>query len=724
MRRLDAAVHAHWLTLCYMGAAQLVCLRNALDPQALRLDDLKPRIVGHWGALPGVAYALALATACPPCRVILGTGHASAVVRAELWLRGLVPGMARGRAGADELCRTYGAPGGSITELDASWPGVCWTGGELGPALAIAAGAAIDRRDPIVVVTGDGEIETGVAAAGALSIRELTGAAPVRLCWVINRNGWRMGSRSRLGAMNPSAIARCLGIMGWRTWIARGNPAEDLEKMAAALGVASDGTPSVVVLVTEKGWTAPEQLGGRAFRGSADGHKLPVRRDDIDERVLREIVEWLKSYDPSALFDTGGLPMGELARALQNPCVLDALSADEAEITVRESGEPRQLVSARDYGDGEECPPIEGVVDILAGMRGPFLVTSPDELASNRAGRLRNKPEILVVETLSEEVCAAWLWGWTRSGRRGVMITYEAFAPLVASQLVQYGKLMAAGRQDQLPSFVVIQTSLGWHNTPSHANPDLAAVVSARRWPFARLWFPLDFHDAACVTSRAVRAHGTIEILVVSKHPMPRRADARAVDLPMVPYDQVATRGDRRSSRESHAQSVPVLAVGDLALREACAAAQLVAMAGVETAVIAVRELTALGAPEERPHAVPHARFAALTGDLPGVAVTTTTPAPVAALLAERRAGDRFSVLGYIEGTASTPLGTLLANHCDRWTIARTIIELAPSRATLASGRDTWIRRWEHEREVLWQASIERGDDMPLPETGQWIVRE
>ncbi len=64
--------------------------------------------------------------------------------------------------------------GGEITPLI---PGVRRTGGQLGPALAVAQGMVLDAPHRLVVpLIGDGELETGATAAAWLARRALHGS--------------------------------------------------------------------------------------------------------------------------------------------------------------------------------------------------------------------------------------------------------------------------------------------------------------------------------------------------------------------------------------------------------------------------------------------------------------------------------------------------------------------------------------------------------------------
>jgi xylulose-5-phosphate/fructose-6-phosphate phosphoketolase len=54
-----AALHAYWRAANYLGAAQIYLQANFLLEEPLRPEYIKPRLLGHWGTVPGLNFIYA-----------------------------------------------------------------------------------------------------------------------------------------------------------------------------------------------------------------------------------------------------------------------------------------------------------------------------------------------------------------------------------------------------------------------------------------------------------------------------------------------------------------------------------------------------------------------------------------------------------------------------------------------------------------------------------------
>jgi len=275
--------------------------------------------------------------------------------------------------------------------------------------------------------------------------------------------------------------------------------------------------------------------------------------------------------------------------------------------------------------------------------RGDLRVFSPDELASNRLGALAGQP--WVTEVLAEEVLLGWLAGWIATGRRGVLVSYEAFAPLLAAGLMQHLKhRRLAAPSETWPSLNLLLTSYGWHNVYTHADPSLATALLATADPAVRVLTPADPDRLATTLDEALRSVGRVNVVIAGKHATP-----------LHPLDTVAEEQRRGLAVWSHASDngepdLVVMAAGDLPASLACAAVPVLRQRyAARVRVVCVQDLTVLGDPDMWPAGLSGAEVDHYLGTTaPLLVVTLGHPAAVWGLLAGRFARP-VEVLGWRE---------------------------------------------------------------------------
>ena len=505
MADLSARADALWRAITYIAVAQLHLAANPLLTRPLEACDTKARPSGHWGTVPGTAWALThiglVARQRPDLEVVpvIGAGHAGITQLALAWLTG---DLSKARSQFTTDAEGLAALVASFPELEElgsevhpSLPAGTYLGGALGGALAFAQGAALDSPNRVVVpVIGDGECETPTTAAAWLAHRAL----PVsRVLPIIHLNGYRMGGSSLLEAMTDQELRSYAMGLGWDsviTHVLTGTAAEHSafhRALNTAIGAAHGGDRRVIFLRCIKGWSGP-----------VAAHKTPLTDlvHDSHQRVL--LRRWLSSYRPGELFDADGQPIGALAEALDEIRICDLPPPDPARPTITppsESSFPAEVSAVlRAYGDA-----------------GDFKVFCPDELSSNRLGELVAEP--WVHEVLAEEVLLGWLAGWTASGRRGVLVSYEAFAPLLLTGLVGYLKQRRLF-DPTLPSINVLLTSYGWHNSYTHGDPSLITALLATGDPAIHVFTPADARRTAVALDDALRSTGRVNIIIAGKH--------------------------------------------------------------------------------------------------------------------------------------------------------------------------------------------------------------
>src|SRR5579872_4062665 len=103
-----AALDANFRAANYLSVAQLYLRDNALLEQPLAPEHIKPRLLGHWGTVPGINLLyghLSRLVQDTGVRMlyIVGTGHGAPGVLAQLYLEGTLgefyPDLTQDRAG-------------------------------------------------------------------------------------------------------------------------------------------------------------------------------------------------------------------------------------------------------------------------------------------------------------------------------------------------------------------------------------------------------------------------------------------------------------------------------------------------------------------------------------------------------------------------------------------------------------------------------------------------
>lgn len=728
-----------WRAATYLSVAQLYLRDNFLLERALEPGDMKRVPLGHWGTSPAIAFVYAhlsdfVRRSGRRTMLVVGPGHAAPALYACAYLDGTIvdayPQLAHGRSGIAGLVAGFAHPAGLDTEISAAAPGVIHSGGELGPALAIAQGAALD--DPgvtVACVVGDGELETGPAACAWLGARQLHGVERGAVLPIVNLNGLRMGGRSLLARMSQRelrAYFRGLGHEPLLVGPSHRAMADALSEADQLLRGSGGGRPPVVVVATPKGWSGPDSFDGRGISGAPASHKAPLTRPADDRRELMAVEAWLRSYGPAELFDAEGAPRAEVLRCLPSP-TLRLSACGHAGRPARASATPGPALAPSD-----PMSPAVAVADRLTarakadGQPRSFRVFSPDELSSNRLGALAgDETSDAVVEVLSEHLCHAWLNGYIQTGRHGLLATYEAFSPIFASMTTQYLKFVADARATSWraprASLNLFLTSLGWNNCYTHQNPGFLDVLLTGEFPFVRVYTPVDAAAAAAAVDESLGSRDRLNAIVAGKLPLPvwRSGEEARADL-----EAGVTAWESVSTEDGGEVDLIVAAAGDLICAEAVAALELIRseLPRLRVRFLAVNEITSLGSPGEYEAALGHDRFA----DLFPAGVPVILPFPghastLARLLFRRPDPSRFELLGFRSASGrSTGFATLVRCGVDRFSLAMRIAttaaacrpELVPEAEMLAAAVE---RAHARHRDYV----LEHGADPPWVATSE-----
>src|SRR5919198_1153786 len=215
-------LHAYRRAANYLGAAQIYLQDNFLLEEPLRPEHIKPRLLGHWGTVPGINFIYAHVNRLirrhdADILLVTGPGHGAP---ANLYLEGSLgefyPDRTLDRAGLARLVRSFSWPGGFPSHLTPGTPGTIHEGGELGYALATAFGAAFDNPGLIVAcIVGDGEAETGPTATAWHCPKFLDPAGDGAVLPILHLNGYKISSRTVLGSMSADELGHLFAGYGY-----------------------------------------------------------------------------------------------------------------------------------------------------------------------------------------------------------------------------------------------------------------------------------------------------------------------------------------------------------------------------------------------------------------------------------------------------------------------------------------------------------------------------
>lgn len=283
----------------YLCVAQLYLQDNFLLEHSLTKDDIKPRLLGHWGTCHGINVAYANLKSFfqddKDFTFIIGPGHGFPALQANLFYEGdikkLDPKMTMDYAGLENLCHYFSWPDRYPSHASPMTPGVAVEGGELGYALANGYGLALGHPESTVaVLIGDGELETATAL-DSLNLRNLLKSPKNgEVLPILHLNGYKISAPSLYARKSERELNELIRGFGFTPIWIRG---DDPEMFQAALREVVDSP--FYILQTEKGAGGPNS--------HQDAHQIPLKNPKTDKTELKELEEWLKSYRFNELFD-------------------------------------------------------------------------------------------------------------------------------------------------------------------------------------------------------------------------------------------------------------------------------------------------------------------------------------------------------------------------------------------------------------------------------------
>ena len=284
--------------LCdYLVVAQLFLRDNCLLKRELTHEDIKPRLLGHWGTCHGINVAYAnlheVFKEDPNYSFVLGPGHGFPALNANLWLDGELakvdPRATVDVSGLEYLCKNFSWPDGFPSHASPLTPGVITEGGELGYALANAYGVALGHPEKtLAVLIGDGELETATAI-DSLNLRNLlTGSKNGRVLPILHLNGYKISAPSIYARKSERELNEMIRGFGFTPVIIKDDTPESFQD-----ALRQEVDSPFYILKTAKGEGGPNRY--------QDAHQIPLKNPGTDDEELKALEEWMRSYGANIL---------------------------------------------------------------------------------------------------------------------------------------------------------------------------------------------------------------------------------------------------------------------------------------------------------------------------------------------------------------------------------------------------------------------------------------
>lgn len=776
------AMNAYWRAANYLSVGQIYLYDNPLLGEPLKLEHIKPRLLGHWGTTPGLNFIYVHLNRIIKAQdlnviYIAGPGHGGPGLVANTYLEGtyseVYPHISQDAEGIKKLFRQFSFPGGIPSHAAPETTGSIHEGGELGYSLSHAFGAAFDNADLIVAcVVGDGEAETGPLATAWHSNKFLNPIHDGAVLPILHLNGYKIANPTVLARISREELESLFIGYGWKPYFVEGSDPESMHRLMAVTldtiiaeirsiqrdargkGIANRPRWPMIILNTPKGWTCPREVDGLKTEGSWRSHQVPITDIETKPDHIKLLEDWMKSYRPEELFDEKGKLIPELAelapkgnrRMGANPHANGGLLLKELKIP-----------DFRDYAISVPKPGqvlgedtrvlgrfLRDVMKLNLNNRN-FRVMGPDETASNRLDALFEvtdrawmgeivpgdnhlSAEGRVMEILSEHTCQGWLEGYLLTGRHGFFSCYEAFIHIVDSMFNQHAKwLKVAGKgipwRRPVASLNYLLTSHVWrqdHNGFSHQDPGFIDHVVNKKADVVRVYFPPDANTLLSVTDHCLRSRNYINVIVAGKQPQPQWLDMESAI-------KHCTSGigiwEWASSDRGSEPDVVMACAGDVPTLETLAAVELLLQYApdLKIRVINVVDLMTLQPEEEHPHGLSNREFDVLfTADKPVIFAYHGYPWLIHRLTYRRTNHKNLHVRGYKEeGTTTTPFDMAVRNDLDRFHLAADVIDRVPKLGYIAAYAKQAIRdKLIEHREYI----TTYGQDMP--EIREWTWKQ
>ena len=720
----------------YLAACQLYLLDNPLLKRELRIEDIKNKIVGHWGTVPGQNFIYTHLN-----RIInkydlnmiyiSGPGHGGNAMVAQTYIEGtyseVYPNITEDEAGLKKLFKQFSFPGGISSHVAPETPGSINEGGELGYSLAHAYGAVLDNPDLIATcVVGDGEAETGPLATSWHSNKFLNPKTDGVVLPILHLNGYKIANPTIFSRMSLTELGSFFIGCGYHPYYVEVKDEKQghidmaltLDKVINEIKKIKSSKENkrpiwpMIILKTPKGWTGPKVVDGKQVEGSFRAHQVPVSIDKDNPTNLKLLENWLRSYHPEELFDENGTIIKEIKelapkgnrRMGANPVANGGLLLKELKtpnfqdyaVEVPYPGE----VMAQDMMELGKY--VRDVIKLNEEEHN-FRVFGPDETMSNRLNHVFEATNRTWVDKkyatdeylandgrvmdsmLSEHLCEGWLEGYLLTGRHGFFNRYEALIRIVDSMASQHAKWLKVSKElpwrRPIASLNYVLSSHVWqqdHNGYTHQDPGFLNHLVTKKADTVRIYLPPDANCLLSCFDHCIKSKNYINVIVASKHPRPQW-------LTMEEAVIHCTKGlgiwKFASNDEGCEPDIVMACCGEGPTLETLAAIKILRenFKDLKIRMVNVVDLMKLQSHDKHPHGLTDEDYDAIfTKDKPIIFNFHGYPNLIHELTYKRTNKD-IHVHGYMEeGTITTPFDMRVQNSIDRFSLVEAAIKCLP----------------------------------------------
>ena len=735
-------IDAYWRACNYLAVGMIYLRDNPLLHEPLQVEHIKKRLLGHWGASPGLAFMYVhmnrLINKYDLNAIFLaGPGHGAPGVLAPVYLEGtyseVYPDKSEDTEGLRRFFKQFSFPGGIGSHCTPETPGSIHEGGELGYSISHAFGAAFDNPDLVVVVAvGDGEAETGPLATSWHSNKFLHPVRDGAVLPILHLNGYKINNPTLLSRISHDELEQLFRGYGWTPYFVEGDDPQTMHQAMASTmeqclseiqniqstarngGDVTRARWPMIVLRTPKGWTGPKQVDGRKVEGFWRAHQVPLSGLHDNPEHLQQLENWLRSYRPEELFNSDGRLIHELKELA--PHGVRRMSANlhanggllRRNLRMPDFREYAHAVPEPAKNRAMNTRPLGGMLrDVMRKNMDNFRVFGPDENTSNKLDAVYEvskklwladylpedndggelSPDGRVLEMLSEHTLEGWYEGYVLTGRHGFFATYEAFVHVIDSMYNQHAKWLAIC--EELPwrapiaSINMLITSTVWrqdHNGFTHQDPGFLDVVVNKNPEVTRIYLPPDVNCLLSTADHCLRSYNDINVIVCDKQMHLQYLDMDAAV-------KHCTKGlgiwDWASNDQGIEPDLVMVGCGDIPTLEALAATALLRDYFPELKIrfINVVDLFRMVPAGEHPHGLSDRDFDSLfTIDKPIIFNFHGYPWLIHRLAYSRTNHANLHVRGYKErGNINTPLELAIENEIDRFSLAIDAINRIPS---------------------------------------------
>ena len=752
-----AKIDAYWRASLYLSLGMLYLKENPLLTEPLKLEQTKPRLLGHWGSDAGQSFTYIhfnrlINKYDLNAIFISGPGHGAPAVLSNAYLEGtyseIYPEKSEDLAGMQRFFKQFSFPGGIGSHSTPETPGSIHEGGELGYSISHAYGTVYDHPDLFtLVMVGDGESETGPLATSWHSNKFLNPITDGAVLPVLHLNGYKINNPTLLARISHEELEALFVGYGYTPYFVEGSDPQSMHQAMAATmehcvleirriqdearrtGKAIRPRWPMIVLRSPKGWTAPRQVDEHYLEGFWRAHQIPITDIATNPKHLKVLENWMRSYKPEELFDREGRLIPELKalapkgnrRMSANPIANGGLVRKPLEMPdFRSSAVEVKKPGATLAGN---VPTLGNFLrEVMRRNMDRFRVFGPDETQSNKLEAIYEvakkvwlgeyfpedadggelAPDGRVMEILSEHTVEGWLEGYLLSGRHGLLNSYEPFIHVVDSMFNQHAKWLE--KCNELPwrakvsSLNLLITALVWrqdHNGFTHQDPGFLDVVVNKSPSVVRIYLPPDANSLLSVADHCLQSVNYVNVIVADKQVHLQYLDMEAAI-------EHCTKGvgiwDWASNDQGAEPDVVMASCGDCPTMESLAATALLRqhLPDVKVRFVNVVDLFRLVPSTEHPHGLTDREFEAIfTPNKPVIFNFHSYPFLIHRLTYRRACQHNIHVRGYKEkGNINTPLELAIQNQADRFSLAIDAIDRMPRfQVTGAGAREELLNR-------------------------------